>query len=82
MRYARSKNIGYKIPLLELLAAALSIPEKSIFCMTFKSCEDIGLLNVFESRYFESNREILQLQRYVSIYRELLGPQVDMELMT
>jgi hypothetical protein len=80
IHYAQNVNIIRKLSPAPFFDAALATGDTTIFLNVYRFFEEHGLIPLSSQvDEFFSNNQRMHLSRYVSVFREILGPSIEME---
>lgn len=79
--YAQNVNIIHKLSPAPFFDAALATGDTTLFLNVYRFFEEHGLIPLSSQidDFFTNSRSQLHLSRYISVFREILGPSLEME---
>jgi hypothetical protein len=80
--FAQARGLLEKSPPAPFLDAALATGDKTLFLNVYRYFEEYGLIPISSHiDEYMATAESPYLGRYVSVFREFSGPQIDMEIL-
>jgi hypothetical protein len=75
--YAKKTNTIALLSAVDFLESAIQTGNKTLFLNVYRFLEENGMISLHNNQ--QSNRHRNSIGRFVSIYRELWGPEIEME---